>query len=135
MNEIQIYSIAMFFAGVILTKAVFFFDQQRKKKRFYLIMSAAVLQVLDSVYTVHQAAAEYSAGERFKIKTDEETTHQEYLEKEMHKVNILMEVYTLLFLKAIPVYGRQYAGYRSWPEAQSLIQKMRRLSEDEKGER
>ncbi|RPG59475.1 MAG: hypothetical protein CBD51_003055 [Flavobacteriales bacterium TMED191] len=135
MNEIQIYSLMMFFAGVVLTKAVFFFDEQRKKRRFYLTMSAAVLQVLDSVYTVHAAAAEYSANEKFKIKIDEESTHQEYLEKEMQKVNILMEVYTLLFLKAIPAYGRQYVNYRSWPEAQSLIQKIRRLSEDEKGER
>ena len=66
MNEIQLYSILMFATGALLTKAVFFLEQQRKKKRFYLIMSAAVLQVLESVYTVHMAAAEFSANERFK---------------------------------------------------------------------
>ena len=135
MNEIQIYSFFMFLAGVLLTKAVFYFDEQRKKKKFYLTMSAAVLQVLDSVHTVHMAAAEYSATERFKLKTTEETTTEEYLEKEVQKVNIFMEVYTLLFLKAIPVYGREYVNYRSWPEAQALIQKLRRLSENEKSER
>ena len=135
MNEIQIYSILMFFAGVLLTKVVFYYDQQRKKKRFYLIMSAAVLQVLDSVYTVHMSAAEFSASEKFKLKTTEETTAEEYLNKEVQKVNIFMEVYTLLFLKAIPAHGREYAKYRSWPEAHALIQKVRRLSENEKSER
>jgi len=125
----------MFATGALLTKAVFFLEQQRKKKRFYLIMSAAVLQVLESVYTVHMAAAEFSANERFKLKTTEETTAEEYLKKEVQKVNILMEVYTLLFLKAIPANGREYANYRSWPEADALIQKVRRLSENEKSER
>ena len=132
MNEIQIYSAVMFFAGVLVTKAVFYFEQKQKTKRFYIIMSAAVLQILDSIHSSHLAALEYAESELKKIEISEETKTSEYLEKENQKVSLLMEVYTLLLIRAIPEKGRKFVNYKSWSEASILIEKLRGLSKDEK---
>ena len=45
-----------------------------------------------------------------------------------------MEVYTLLFLKAVPSSGRRFINYRSWGEAKQLIEQLRGLT-GEKNER
>jgi hypothetical protein len=134
MSELLIYSTAMFWAGVLLTKAVFYFQEQLKKKHFYLIMSAALLQVLDSVHSVHEAAIEYNTSELKKNDSIGEKELKEYLKTEREKVLVLMEVYTLLFLKAVPSSGRKFINYRSWSEAKQLIKKLRGLT-GEKNER
>ena len=87
MNEVQLYSTIMFFAGALLTQAVFYFDRQNKRKKFYLIMSATILQVLDSIYSVHMASIEFAADE---TKTIEETKRDEYLLKQGQKVSVFM---------------------------------------------
>ena len=102
MNEIVIYSTIMFWAGVLLTKAVFFFEQKRQQKNFYLKVSLIILQILDSVHSAHQASVQSAAFELKKIENLEESVLQKYLEKESGKVGIFMELYTLLFLKAVP---------------------------------
>ena len=132
MNDIQLYSAIMFLAGVLVTKAVFYFDQKRKTERFYLVMSAAILQVLDAVYTSHMAAVEFAQTELEKTKTLEETEIEEYLEKESNKVSIFMELYTLILIRAVPEKGRRYINYRSWTEASSLIEQLRGLTKDGK---
>jgi len=130
MNEIQLYSFVMFLAGVLLTKAVFYFDQKHKEKKFYIIMSATILQVLDSVHSSHKAVIEYAVVGLKKIETLEETEISEYLEKESNKVEVFMELYTLLLIKAVPQRGRKYISFRSWPEANSLIQQLRSFTEN-----
>ena len=132
MNDLVFYSTIMFWAGVLLTKAVFYFDQKRKKKRFYLLMSASILQVLDSIYTSHMAVVEYATTELKKIDSVEQNDIQEYLRKEGEKVSIFMDVYTLLFIKATPREGREYINYRTWKEAYALISKMREVIAHEK---
>ena len=132
MNEIQIYSIMMFFAGVLVTKAVFYFDQETKTKKFYILLSAAVLQMLDSVHTSHMAGIEYAETELKRIELLEETARKEYLEKEGNKVALFMEIYTLLLIKAVPEKGRKYINYRSWPEAKALIEQLRGVMRNEK---
>ena len=59
---------------------------------------------------------------------------KEYLKTEREKVLVLMEVYTLLFIKAVPSSGRKFINYRSWSEAKQLIKKLRGLT-GEKNER
>ena len=135
MNEIVIYSTIMFWAGVLLTKAVFFFEQKRQLKNFYLKVSLIILQILDSVHSAHQASVESAAFELKKIENLEESVLQKYLEKESGKVDIFMELYTLLFLKAVPEKGRKYVNYRSWTEASSLIQQLRGLTNNGENER
>jgi hypothetical protein len=125
----------MFWAGVILTKAVFYFDQKKKTKQFYIVISASLLQVLDAVHSAHLAAVEYGASELKKIETVEETNLEEYLEKESSKIAIFMELYTLLFIKAVPQAGRKYINYRTWPEASALIEQLRGFMKDEKDRR
>ena len=132
MNEIQFYSIVMFFAGVALTHAVFYFDKQLKKQKFYILMSASILQVLDSIYSVHMAAVEFARDE---LKTIEEIEREEYLLKESQKVSVFMELYVLLFIKAVPKEGRKYINYKTWPEAKALINKLRGFMRDEKNKR
>lgn len=95
-------------------------------------MSAAILQMLDAVYTSHMAAVEFAQTELEKTKTLEEIEIQEYLEKESNKVSIFMELYTLLLIRAVPEKGRQYINYRSWTEASSLIEQLRGLTKDGK---
>ena len=73
MNEIQLYSAIMFFAGVALSRAVFYFDNKKKLKRFYLLLSASILQVLDNVYITHKAAIEFAS---------EQLKNVEHLEKQ-----------------------------------------------------
>ena len=124
MNEVQLYSTIMFFAGALLTQAVFYFDRQNKRKKFYLIMSATILQVLDSIYSVHMASIEFAADE---TKTIEETKRDEYLLKQGQKVSVFMELYVLLFIQAVPKEGRRYINYKTWPEAKALIEELRGL--------
>jgi hypothetical protein len=97
-------------------------------------MSAALLQVLDSVHSVHEAAIEYNTSELKKNDSIGEKELKEYLKTEREKVLVLMEVYTLLFLKAVPSSGRKFINYRSWSEAKQLIKKLRGLT-GEKNER
>lgn len=122
MNEIQIYSVIMFFAGVALTHVVFYFDKRNKKKSFYIYLSAVVLQILDSVYSVHLATLEFI---KEGIKNPEEPEGQEYLQKEREKVDLFMNLYVLVLIRTIPKEGREYIKYNNWTEAQSLIEKMR----------
>tara|TARA_R100000005_G_C4996141_1_gene202987 strand:+ start:1920 stop:2318 length:399 start_codon:yes stop_codon:yes gene_type:complete len=131
MNEIQLYAVIMFIAGVILSHAVFYFDRKSKQKKFYIIMSATILQVLDSIHSVHLASIEFAKQE---LKTIEETSREEYLEVEEQKVQVFMELYTLLFIRAVPEQGRKYIKYRSWDEASSLIIKARGLINDRKAQ-
>ena len=132
MNEIQIYSAIMFAAGVVLTHAVFYFDKKNKQKKFYIYMAAAILQVLDSIYSVHMAALEFAKQQ---IKTEEESVRDEYLEKEGQKVSLLMEVYVLLFIKAVPLEGRKHINFSTWSEATSLINKLRGLNQNGQNKR
>ena len=135
MNEIQIYSVIMFFAGALLSRIVFYFEQKNQKKNFYLTMSAAILQVLDSVHSVHLAAAEYVSSQIKKQESIEETEAEEYLLKESQKIDLFMEIYTLLFIRATPEEGRKHINYRSWPEAKTLIDKLRGFLNNEETER
>ena len=132
MNETQIYSIIMFFAGVALTHAVFYFDNQKKSKNFYILMSACILQVLDCIHSIHIAAIDFT---RQQTKTTEETSRDEYLLKESQKVSFFMDLYVLLLIKAVPENGRKHINYRSWHEAKALIEKLRGLMKDEQSKR
>ncbi|MBL18597.1 MAG: hypothetical protein CMC82_02035 [Flavobacteriaceae bacterium] len=118
----------MFIAGVILTHAVFYFDRITKKKKFYLFLSATILQVLDNINLVHQSIIEIGRDE---LKTMDVSKREEYLDKESKKLSIFMELYVLLFIKSVPLEGRRYIKYKTWPEAKALIQKLRGFINDE----
>jgi len=132
MSEIQIYSIIMFFAGVGLSKAVFYLDQKKKQKDFFLVISVTILQILDSVHSVHLAAIDASAHELKKLETKDETDVEKYLEQESSKVSIFMELYTLVLIKAVPQVGRKYINYSNWPEASLLIEQLRGITQNGK---
>lgn len=120
----------MFWAGVLITKVVFFYEERRRTRNFYLTVSLTVLQILDSVYSAHQASVESAAIELKKIENIEESFLEKYLEKESSKVDVFMEIYTLLFIKAIPEKGKRYVNYRSWTEANALIEQLRGFMRD-----
>jgi len=112
----------MFFSGVALTHAVFYFDRASKKRHFYTLLSAVILQVLENIDLAHQATKEFQLDQ---LKTIEDSERQEYLEKENKKVSVFMDLYVLLFIKAVPEEGRKHINYRSWPEARALIKELR----------
>tara|TARA_R110002074_G_scaffold34974_2_gene95642 strand:+ start:259 stop:666 length:408 start_codon:yes stop_codon:yes gene_type:complete len=132
MSEIQIYSIIMFFAGVGLSKAVFYLDQKKKQRDFFLVISVTILQILDSVHSVHLAAIDASAHELKKLEINDETDIEKYLEQENSKVSIFMELYTLVLIKAVPEAGRKYINYSNWPEASLLIEQLRGIMQNGK---
>ena len=132
MNEIQLYSVIMFFSGVALTHAVFYFDRVRKKRNFYTLLSAVILQILENVDLAHQATKEFQLEQ---LKTIDDSERQEYLEKENNKISVFMDLYVLLFIKCVPEEGRKYINYRSWPEARVLIKELRGFIENEQGKR
>ena len=132
MSEIQIYSIIMFFAGVGLSKAVFYLDQKKKQRDFFLVISATILQILDSVHSVHLATIDTATHELKKLETKDETDIEKYLEQENSKVSIFMELYTLVLIKAVPEAGRKYINYSNWPEASLLIEQLRGIMQNEK---
>ncbi len=132
MNETQIYSVIMFFTGVALTHAVFYFDRKQKEKNFYILMSACILQVLDSVHSIHMASIEFMKQQ---TKTAEEIPRDEYLLREGQKVSVFMDLYVLLLIKAVPQKGQKYINYKSWPEAKVLIEKLRGFVKDEQDKR
>ena len=70
MNDIQTYSILMFLAGVALSKAVFYLDQKKKQRDFFLVISVTILQILDSVRSVHTSAIELAD---YELKRQEES--------------------------------------------------------------
>ena len=112
----------MFFAGALISHAVFYFDKKRKKDLFYNYISAAMLQILDSVHSVHKAAVEFAREES---KNVEEAKREEYLMKESQKISLFMNLYLLLFIKAVPKDGRKYIRYKTWTEASALIEELR----------
>ena len=130
MNEVQIYSTVMFFAGAILCQAVFYFDKVRKKKMFYLFLSSIILQVLENINITHMAALEFTAD---KTKTVDEIEAEEYLQLEKQKLSVFMELYVLLFTRAVPMEGRKYINYKSWSAAKALIEELRGFMKDEQG--
>ena len=132
MNEIQIYSATMFFAGVVLTQAIFYLDRKRKEKKFYIFLSAVILQVLESANLTHTSALEFSTD---LLKTLEKSEKEKYLEEESKKLSALMELYVLLLIKAVPPPGRKHVSFRTWTEAQALIKQMRGFLQNEKSER
>ena len=132
MNETQVYSAIMFFAGVALTHAVFYFERKTKEKKFYLFLSAIILQALDNIHLVHQAAIEFAQD---RIKTIDETDLEKYLQEEREKLSVFMELYVLLFINSVPQKGRKYLKYKSWHEAATLIKEMRGFLNNEKGKR
>ena len=132
MSEIQIYSVIMFFAGVGLSKAVFYLDQKKKQRDFFLVISATILQILDSVHSVHLAAIDTATHELKKLETKDETDIEKYLEQENSKVSIFMELYTLVLIKAVPEVGRKYINYNNWPEASLLIEQLRGIMQNGK---
>lgn len=132
MNEIQLYSIIMFFAGVGLTHAVFYFDRKIKERKFYIFMSSVILQALDNINLVHEASLEFVRDE---TKTVDDFVAQEYLEKESLKVSTFMELYVLLFTKSVPLPGRKFINYKSWPEAKALIKELRGLTNNGQSKR
>lgn len=132
MNEIQIYSAVMFFTGVALTQAIFYFDRKRKEKKFYIFLSAVILQILENTNLTHASVIEFS---RNVLKTLEESEKQKYLEEESRKLSALMELYVLLFIKAVPPSGRKHISFSSWSEAQALIKQMRGFLQNEKSKR
>jgi len=127
MNEIQIYSAIMFLSGVVLTHTVFYLDRVRKKRDFYTLLSAVILQILENVDLAHQATKEFQLEQ---LKTVDDSLRQEYLEKESKKISVFMDLYVLLFIKAIPEEGRKHINYRSWPEADALIKELRGFIEN-----
>lgn len=132
MNDIQFYSVVMFFAGVALTHAVFFWDKKFKEKKFYIFLSAIILQALENIHLAHQASIEFAKEQ---IKTLEETDAEEYLQKESQKVSVFMELYVLLLVNSIPQSGRKYINYKTWPEAKALIEQMRELMDNGQSKR
>lgn len=122
----------MFFAGVGLSKAVFYLDQKKKQRDFFLVISATVLQILDSVHSVHLAAIDTATHELKKLETKDETDIEKYLEQENSKVSIFMELYTLVLIKAVPEAGRKYINYSNWPEASLLIEQLRGIMQNGK---
>ena len=105
-----------------MTHAVFYFDRTRKKRDFYTLLSAVILQVLENIDLAHQATKEFQLEQ---LKTIDDSERQEYLEKENKKISVFMDLYVLLFIKAIPEEGRKHVTYRSWPEARALIKELR----------
>ena len=132
MSEIQIYSIIMFFAGVGLSKAVFYLDQKKKRRDFFLVISATILQILDSVHSIHLAAIDTATHELKKLETKDETDIEKYLKQENSKVSIFMELYTLVLIKAVPEVGRKHINYSNWPEASLLIEQLRGIMQNGK---
>lgn len=128
MNETQLYSAIMFFAGVALTHTVFYFDTKRKQKRFYLILSSVILQMLDNIDLIHRSLVEFTQEQ---TKTLDETEAEEYLEKESQKLSVFMELYVLLLTNAVPKQGRKFINYKSWSEAKVLIKKLRGLMSEQ----
>lgn len=122
----------MFFAGVIISQAVFFFDRERKKKKFYLFLSAVLLQVLNNVEAINVACLHFIKD---KTKTIDETEAEKYLKLESQKLSAFMELYVLLLIQSVPKEGRKHINYKSWSEAQALINEIRSFVDNGEGER
>ena len=132
MNEIQIYSVIMFFAGVVLTHAVFYFQQKKKQKDFLILYSATALQALDNLYLQQMSNLEMILERTERDSGMDETELAEYLRQEGSKVEVFMEIYTMLMVRALPEGARKLVNFSNWTQARSLIEKTRRATENGK---
>ena len=122
----------MFFAGVALTHAIFYFQQKKKEKDFLILYSAVALQALDSLYLQQMANIEMISERTERDSAMDETELAEYLRKEGSKVEVFMEVYTALMIKALPKGARKLINFSNWTQARSLIEKTRRAMKNGK---
>ena len=132
MNEIQIYSAIMFFAGVVLTHAIFYFQQKKKEKNFLVSYCATALQALQSLYLQQMANIEMISERTERDSGMDETELAEYLRKEGSKVEVFMEIYTMLMIRALPKGARKLVNFSNWTQARSLIEQARRVMENGK---
>jgi len=132
MNEIQIYSAIMFFAGVVLTHAIFYFQQKKKEKDFLILYSAVALQALESLYLQQMSNIEMISERTERDSGMDETELAEYLRQEGSKVEVFMEIYTMLMIRALPKGARKLINFSNWTQAKSLIEKTRRVMKNGK---
>ena len=132
MNELQIYSAIMFAAGVALTHAVFYFQQRKKEKDFLILYSATALQALENLYIQQKSNIEIISERTKTTSSMDETQISEYLKLEGDKVEVFMEIYTLLMIRALPKSARKLIKFSNWTQAKSLIERTRRVMRNEK---
>lgn len=132
MNELQIYSAIMFAAGAALTHAVFYFHQKKKEKDFLILYSATALQALENLYIQQKSNIEMIYERTKTCSSMDETEVSEYLKVEGDKVEVFMEIYTLLMVQALPKSARKLIKFSNWTQARSLIEKTRRVMRNER---
>lgn len=122
----------MFFAGVAITHAIFYFQQKKREKDFLISYCATALQALQSLYLQQMANIEMISERTERDSGMDETELAEYLRQEGSKVEVFMEVYTALMIRALPKEARELVNFSNWTQARSLIEKARRATEDGK---
>ena len=132
MNQLQLYSFIMFFAGVALTHAVFYFQQKKKEREFLILYSAVALQALESLHVQQMSNLEMISERTKAASSMDEDQVNEYLKVEGDKVEVFMEIYTMLMIQALPKSARKLVKFSNWTQARSLIEKTRRVMKNEK---
>ena len=122
----------MFFAGVALTHAVFYFQQKKKERDFLILYSAVALQALESLHVQQMSNLEMISERTKTVSSMDETQVNEYLKVEGDKVEVFMEIYTMLMIRALPKSARKLVKFSNWTQARSLIEKTRRVMKNEK---
>ena len=122
----------MFFAGVAITHAIFYFQQKKKQKDFLILYSATALQALDNLYLQQMSNLEMISERTERDSGMDETELAEYLRQEGSKVEVFMEIYTMLMVRALPEGSRKLVNFSNWTQARSLIEKTRRAMENGK---
>ena len=122
----------MFLAGVVLTHTVFYFSQKKKEKDFLISYCATALQALQSLYLQQMANIEMISERTERDSGMDETELAEYLRQEGSKIEVFMEIYTMLMLRALPKEARKLVNFSNWTQARSLIEKTRRAMENGK---
>ena len=88
--------------------------------------------MLDNISLVSEGAIIFAQEQ---LKNLEDSEKQEYLKQEQQKLATFMELYVLLFIRAVPIEGRKFISFKNWSEAEALIKQMRGFLENEKGKR
>ena len=115
-----------------MTHTVFYFSQKKKEKDFLISYCATALQALQSLYLQQMANIEMISERTERDSGMDETELAEYLRQEGSKIEVFMEIYTMLMLRALPKEARKLVNFSNWTQARSLIEKTRRAMENGK---
>ena len=129
MSDIQLYSFAFFWFGVILTKIIFSFEYKWREKETFSNLSVSIMRALWVINLSRISALVSSADKQKKSKEWEQGEYEEYLVKEYKVADKHMDSLTKILLSSFAGPIRDKIAFKNWNEVKKLAILMKNLKD------